>query len=1023
MAQLPTRGPGNTKPEHISDHNELHRLHNILDGSTVPSTGVVSGVDGGVAASAVSKIQARGGTAAEWTAANPVLRVREFGIETDTRSFKVGDGVTPWSSLAYFIPDISLNNFLGSPPSQAAMLALVGQRGDWCIRTDLAQAFFVTGEPSSSLVNWQALPSGITPPIDPAANVGGSRTLGTGATQAYPGNSGATNAAAITSEATTARAAEGSKLPLAGGTLTGPVVLSGAPTQALHAATKQYVDATAQGLSPKASVVGASTTNHSVTAYSGTTIDTGSVSLVAGNRILLKDQTTASQNGIWVFNGAGSALTRPADFASGALEDGAFTFVEAGTTNGSSGWVLSGTAVTVDTTAETWTQFSGAGEIVAGTALTKTGNTLAVILGTAAGNAYPGDSGATNATNIAANTTAIAGKAADTAVVHNTGAETVAGVKNFTSGPTVSGVGVARVTEGPLSALDPRVGMKFDGTTDDTTALLAGITLLGTGGGTLFFPPNAGIALISGQITFPVTGATPPAQSSYRLTGAGPSHNGQGGAPLGGTVLDMRYNGSGVAKIDTRGLGMLEIDHLTMKDNGGDAKPFIQTTNTTLLVHHCEFHGDPAKSGLTCDQDAIILGGTSLTLDGSSNAAFQGYGTVIKDNYFSRIRRAVFGRTFANGVVVRDNTIWTTCGSNLSAGAAIEFVGLSGNTCSGNVIVDNLIEYYGYPYGVKLDYAIETSLRNNFYDGRVGITLAAYRFEDNGVYNRVEAGFHFDTIPFVSESPGAAGSNAFLNGHQSQRSDWPQPWRYLNTVEFAGQSGVGPLVLDNGGGASRFRTVTASNGVTKAVVCVIPPTQVTDAVTTTGSPTVTSASNAFSGAVVGQAISGTGIPTGSFIAATPAPTAGSITMTKNATASATITANFGKPGTELQMTAFHNHHIIGSGSAPSPAVAAAAGTGATVSLTGTDAAMSVTLTTGTGPTSGTLMNINAALAYSIATPRVGHTPKNQAAANFFRTADVWLTTSASGTNSIVLLCGTAPPASTVLIFDLVLLGA
>lgn len=151
------------------------------------------------------------------------------------------------------------------------------------------------------------------------------------------------------------------------------------PSTGTDAATKAYVDAVAQGLSVKQSVKGASTTNHSVSAFSGTTIDGGSVSLSSGDRILLKDQSTASQNGIWVFNGAGSALTRPTDFAHGAQEAGAFVFVESGTTNGGSGWVLASTAITVDTTAQTWTQFSGAGEITAGTGMTKSGNTLNVV--------------------------------------------------------------------------------------------------------------------------------------------------------------------------------------------------------------------------------------------------------------------------------------------------------------------------------------------------------------------------------------------------------------------------------------------------------------------------------------------------------------------------------------------------------------------------------------------------------------------------------------------------------------------
>lgn len=150
----------------------------------------------------------------------------------------------------------------------------------------------------------------------------------------------------------------------------------GTPSASTDAATKAYVDVVAQGLSVKYSVKGASTANHSVSAFSGTTIDGGSVSLTTGDRILLKNQSTASQNGIWIYQGSGSALTRPTDFATGANEAGAFTFVESGTANGGSGWVLAATSCVVDTDSETWTQFSGGGTYTAGAGLSLSGSTF-----------------------------------------------------------------------------------------------------------------------------------------------------------------------------------------------------------------------------------------------------------------------------------------------------------------------------------------------------------------------------------------------------------------------------------------------------------------------------------------------------------------------------------------------------------------------------------------------------------------------------------------------------------------------
>ena len=170
----------------------------------------------------------------------------------------------------------------------------------------------------------------------------------------------------------TATTGTGNNVLSASPTLTGTVTVP-TPVNATDASTKAYVDATTQGLSAKLSVVALSTTNLTL---SGTqTVD--GVSLIATNRVLLTGQTTTSQNGLWLVQSG--AWTRPTDFASGSTQIGSFVFVESGTTNGSSGWVQTGnTSVTVDTTSHTWTQFSGAGEITAGTGLSKAGNTLSL---------------------------------------------------------------------------------------------------------------------------------------------------------------------------------------------------------------------------------------------------------------------------------------------------------------------------------------------------------------------------------------------------------------------------------------------------------------------------------------------------------------------------------------------------------------------------------------------------------------------------------------------------------------------
>jgi len=156
------------------------------------------------------------------------------------------------------------------------------------------------------------------------------------------------------------------------------------PTDAAHAATKGYVDAARSGLDVKQSVRAATTApiNLASDLENGDTLDT-TVTLATGDRVLVKNQTTASENGIYVVQASGAAV-RAADFDTTAeVTAGAFTFVEEGTVNADSGWVVTtdGT-ITVGTTGIVWAQFSGAGSIVAGDGLTKTGNTLNVGAGT-----------------------------------------------------------------------------------------------------------------------------------------------------------------------------------------------------------------------------------------------------------------------------------------------------------------------------------------------------------------------------------------------------------------------------------------------------------------------------------------------------------------------------------------------------------------------------------------------------------------------------------------------------------------
>ena len=153
------------------------------------------------------------------------------------------------------------------------------------------------------------------------------------------------------------------------------------PTADADAANKGYVDGVAQGLDVKDSVVATTTANGTLsTAFAnGQSID--GVTLQTGDRILIKNQSTASQNGIYNVQASG-APSRATDMATGANAAGAFVFVEQGTVNAENGFTCTsdtGSAV-VGTNNLTFAQFSGAGQIIAGDGLDKSGNTLSVDL-------------------------------------------------------------------------------------------------------------------------------------------------------------------------------------------------------------------------------------------------------------------------------------------------------------------------------------------------------------------------------------------------------------------------------------------------------------------------------------------------------------------------------------------------------------------------------------------------------------------------------------------------------------------
>lgn len=142
------------------------------------------------------------------------------------------------------------------------------------------------------------------------------------------------------------------------------------PVNAQDAATKAFVESVAQGLDAKASVRCATTAN--ITLSGTQTIDT--VAVVANDRVLVKNQSTASQNGIYIASGSGWTRATDADNWNELVS--AFVFVEEGGQADNGFVCLANAGGTLGTSDVTWTQFSGAGQITVGTGLTKNGNQI-----------------------------------------------------------------------------------------------------------------------------------------------------------------------------------------------------------------------------------------------------------------------------------------------------------------------------------------------------------------------------------------------------------------------------------------------------------------------------------------------------------------------------------------------------------------------------------------------------------------------------------------------------------------------
>jgi hypothetical protein len=198
------------------------------------------------------------------------------------------------------------------------------------------------------------------------------------------------------------------------------------PSASTDIANKLYVDTVAQGLDAKASCLAATTAD--ITLSGAQTID--GVSVVAGNRVLVKNQNAPENNGIYLC--ASGSWTRTTDADTWDELTSAFTFIEQGTTNADTGYVCTANAGgTLGTTALPWSQFSGAGTFTAGTGLTLTGSVFSLTSPVAVAN------GGTGLTSLGSGVATFLGTPSSANLAAAVSDETGSGALVFASSPTL----------------------------------------------------------------------------------------------------------------------------------------------------------------------------------------------------------------------------------------------------------------------------------------------------------------------------------------------------------------------------------------------------------------------------------------------------------------------------------------------------------------------------------------------------------------------------------------------------------
>ncbi len=414
-----------------------------------------------------------------------------------------------------------------------------------------------------------------------------------------------------------------------GDTMTGTLTMSGAgihvilpnaPTAGTHAANKDYVDATINGLSWKDSVLAATTANVNLATGGLLTVD--GVTVTAGDRVLVKAQTLPAANGIYI--AAAGAWTRSPDMDSTTPINeinAAAVFVEQGTLFNDTAWVQINTVTVLGTDPIAFVQFSAPGSYTAGNGITLTGNQFSLTTPVTVAN------GGTGLTTLPTNGQLLIGNGTGytlgtltggtaisiingvgTITVNNTGIVSVVGTTNQITASTVTGTTTLSI---PTTFIAP-------GSIASTSTITAGTTLTVSGNvaNSFLYSGAAGLvtstaAPANGEILIGSTGAAPAKATLTQGTGITIS-NGAGTITISANTASLVSTfsaGTTGFTPNTPTSGAVTLAGTLVTANGGTGLTSVGTANQILGVNN----------GATALEYKTLTGGTGMTVVHGAN--------------------------------------------------------------------------------------------------------------------------------------------------------------------------------------------------------------------------------------------------------------------------------------------------------------------------------------------------------------------------------------------------------------------